>query len=229
MMTDNMRKPWYQTGWGIAIIIIVALLAVWFMYDRHAKKIALSTTHPATETVTPTEHILHGSSWYIPDREQVEEPGKEATHKGIDMYTEGKYEEAKEFLEHGTAEGNADAKALLGKMYIFGYGIVKDVEKGVEYLEDAVEHGSEYAMAELGTLFVEGKHGVEKASDKGLELIRRAMGGSKYYGYLAMAKLYEAGDNVEQSTKKAIEYMEEAGKHGYRFAAEELEKLREKL
>lgn len=223
-----MRKQWYKKSWGIGAIIILILIAVWFIHGKNIKKPIPQTT---IETVAPNERTLHVASEYkyIPDRDLTEEPGKESTIKGISMYAEGKYEEAKAFLEHAAKEGNADAKALLGKMYVYGQGVARDTLKGLEYLEDAAERGSDYAKAELGTLYVEGKEGVEKAGDKGLELIHRAIENGKYYGYLAMAKLHAAGEGVEQSSEKAIEYLKQAGEHGYRYAAEEIEKLKEKL
>jgi len=224
MADEAVKKPWYKSGLGIAILVIVLLSALGLFYKREMRQ----SDEPVQEAIP--EITQSDNSRGIPlDEDTVEEPGKQDTIEGIKMYMEEKYEEAKDFLEKAAEEGNADAKALLGKMYIFGHGVVKDTKKGLEYLEDAVERGSSYAMSELGTLYIHGKDGVEHAADKGMELINRAIGHGKYYGYLAMAKLYEAGESVEQSTEKAISYLEQAGENGYRYAKDEIEKLREKL
>lgn len=228
-MSDKARRK----RWLIWVVIIIALLSVLYIYKRQKwEKIEVppaqhqeSSSEYKMEEITP----MFGMSSTVPDEDELTEPGKAAAKEGVSLYMKEKYEEAKEFLERAAEEGNADAKALLGKMYILGRGVGKDVEKGLDYLEDAAERGSSYAMSELGMLYIEGRHGVEKAADKGLSLIHRSIEAGKYYGYLAMAKLHAAGESVEHSIEKAIEYLKQAGERGYKYAAEEIEKLKEKL
>lgn len=232
MADNNQNKPANKKVWIIAAIVIVVLLA--FVSTRKKEEKREVETPAITQQESETRD--NGAENRIGDRydlllneDDIEEPGKTAASEGINLYVKEKYEEAKEFLEKAAEEGNADAKALLGKMYVSGHGVVQDMKKGLEYLEDAVERGSSYAMAELGLLYAEGKHGVEKAADKGVELIKRSIEAGKYYGYLAMAKLHLMGEGVEHSVEKAVDYLKQAGEHGYKHAAEEIEKLKEKL
>lgn len=233
MADESMNEKSRKKLWLILVIGIIALLSVLYIYKKDKwEKIEVppvqnqeSSGEYRMEEITSV--YVRGDT--VPDEDDLSEPGKEAAKEGIRLYAKEKYEEAKEFLERAAEEGNADAKALLGKMYVLGRGVGQDVKKGIDYLEDAAERGSSYAMSELGVLYVEGRHGVEKAADKGMSLIRRSMESGKYYGYLAMAKLHAAGESVELSIEKAIEYIKEAGERGYKFAAEEIEKLKEKL
>lgn len=230
MAYENMNAG--RKRWAILVVVIIALLSLLYIYKRDKwEKIEVPPVQNQESSEYRMEEInpMFGRDYMVPDEEDLAEPGKEATKEGVSLYVKEKYEEAKEFLERAAEEGNADAKALLGKMYVLGRGVGQDVKKGIEYLEDAAERGSSYAMSELGMLYVEGKHGVEKAADKGLELINRSIESGKYYGYLAMAKLHAVGESVELNIEKAIEYIKQAGEHGYKFAAEEIEKLKEKL
>lgn len=232
MADESMNEKSRKKRWLILVMVIVALLSLLYIYkmDRW-EKIEVPPIQNQESSEYRMEEIspVFGRGGMVPDEDDVTEPAKETTKEGIRLYVKEKYEEAKEFLERAAEEGNADAKALLGKMYIMGHGVGQDVKKGLDYLEDAAERGSSYAMSELGTLYAEGRHGVEKAADKGIALIRRSMESGKYYGYLAMAKLHAAGESVELSIEKAIEYIKQAGERGYKFAAEEIEKLKEKL
>lgn len=227
MADMDMKTPWYKSSMGIAAITIILLLALGVYYWRErTEKQAIITEEAILGTIAQNyQYTLE-----IPmDEDGIVEPGREATLEGIKLYGEEKYESAKAFLEKAIEEGNSDAKALLGKMYVYGHGVAVDTKKGLDYLEDAAEKGSSYAMSELGILYVRGSHGVEHAADKGMALIKRAMEHGKYYGYLAMAELHKAGEGVERSAEKAVHYLEEAGKHGYRYAQEEIVKLKEKL
>lgn len=233
MADENHSCNCGKMRWIAIIAIIIALLGFGYHYMRSRGEIVdvprLANNEAGNGQITVEEFHVEDRLEAVPEGEEIDEPGKQAAQEGIKLYIEKKYEEAKEFLEKAAAEGNADAKALLGKMYVLGQGVVEDVKKGLDYLEDAAERGSSYAMAELGKFYVEGKHGVEKATDKGLEFIKKSIDTGGYYGHLAMARLYELGEGVEHSTEKAVEYLEEAGKKGYKFALEEIEKIKAKF
>lgn len=233
MADESMNEKSRKKRWLVLVIVIIALLSLLYIYKRDKwEKIEVPPIrHQESGGEYKMEEIkpMFGRGDMVPDEDELAEPGESAAKEGVRLYVKEKYEEAKEFLERAAEEGNADAKALLGKMYVMGRGVGQDVEKGLEYLEDAAERGSSYAMSELGMLYVEGRHGVEKAADKGLALIHRSIESGKYYGYLAMARLHAAGESVELSIEKAIEYIKQAGERGYKYAMEEIEKLKEKL
>lgn len=223
-------RKWH---WLAIIAVVIVILILGYHYKKSRGKI---TEIPAIgSNVTGSGHTIEESHLNLkrreimPENENITEPGKHAAQEGIKLYAEEKYEEAKEFLERAAEEGNTDAKALLGKMHVLGHGGAQDVKKGLDYLEDAAERGSAYAMAELGEFYVLGKHGVEKATDKGLALIRKSIDTGGYYGHLAMSRLYAAGEGVEHSVEKATEHVEEAGKRGYKHVLEEVEKIKAKI
>lgn len=229
MSAEKIEISHNKKKWLITIFIIITLLILWSAYKKAVNRHEVVSLNTAENSIIKPSGHLFETGRLAPDMELIEEPGKTNTNEGISMYMENKYENAKDYLERAAEEGNADAKALLGQMYILGRGVVQDTAKGLAHLEDAVKDGSSFAMTELGMLYIEGRHGVEQAFDKGAELINQAIKNGKYYGYLAMAKLYDAGENIEQSTEKAIDYMRQAGEHGYKYAAEEIEKLKAKL
>ena len=57
--------------------------------------------------------------------------------------------QAVELLKESAMRGNAMAKYLLGKLYLQGDKIPKDVEAGKRWLSEAKEDGNEYAKQKL--------------------------------------------------------------------------------
>ncbi len=60
------------------------------------------------------------------------------------------------------AAGFMPAKYGLSKCYLEGLGVAQDVAKGVALLKEAAEWGHIRAIADLGCLYMFGRHGVEK-------------------------------------------------------------------
>lgn len=235
MNAGDLRQKFDGKSWVILLVTVAVLLIIFSFYKKGGRVVRTAEVQPSPPLESGSKErpeeleLMVGRYVLMPEYEKTDEAGNTTAKEGIKLYAEEKYEEAKEFLEKAAEEGHSDAKALLGKMYVFGHGVSKDVKRGIDYLEDAAEHGSSYAAAELGALYVEGRHGVEKAVDKGLNFIRKSIEGSHYYGHLAMARLYEVGEGVEQSTEQAIEHLKAAGERGYKYAADEIDKLRGKI
>ena len=130
MVDETVNKPWYKSGLGIAILVIVLLAVLGLFYKREMRQ----TNEPVQEAVPeitqsnnsrgiPFVMMFKFKKSVQPDEDTVEEPGKQNTNEGIKMYMEekykeakDKYEEAKDSLEKAAEEGKGAAKALLGKL-----------------------------------------------------------------------------------------------------------------
>lgn len=203
------KKKWIP--W-IAIVIL-AVLGIFFY--RHMKGSDEAAVHMTEEPAPVSEMIII-------------EPGGEDLKEGSEHYLQDKYEEAKEALERAAEKGSEEAKGMLGAMYVRGHGVKTDIKKGMEMLEESAKNGSAYAKSTLGRWYVEGKYGLEHMADKGMDMIDEAIDTGKYYGYVAKAKLYEAGEGVEKDFDKAVEFLKEAGERGYKHAKQEIEEIGKK-
>ncbi len=64
---------------------------------------------------------------------------------------------AVELLKEAALRGNSIAKYKLGKMYLKGEEIEKDIAEGLRYLTESAEEGNAYAMCQMGKLYLYGK------------------------------------------------------------------------
>ena len=99
----------------------------------------------------------------LPDDEQAELWFQRAADAGYDFaqYALGKFlqgqnrtNEAVSWYGKAAAQENA---YRLGKLYLEGKDVPKDVQKAVAYLTDSAEHGNQYAQYALGKLYLTGQ------------------------------------------------------------------------
>lgn len=68
------------------------------------------------------------------------------------LYGQKNYAEALKILRELNGQGNAEAQATLGTVYMEGLGVRKDIEKAVEYFKKAIKADNAEAMYKYGTL-----------------------------------------------------------------------------
>ena len=116
------------------------------------------------------------------------------------------------------------AKYKLGKMFLNGDGVEKDIPKAIEWLKQAAAEESEFAEYALGRLYLKGEE-VEKDIVAAEEyLLKAANRGNKYAAYL-LGKEYLYVENFDKNTQKAVEYLELAAEKGFESAEYVLGKL----
>ena len=109
------------------------------------------------------------------------------------------------------------AKYKLGKMFLNGDGVEKDIPKAIEWLKQAALEENEFAEYSLGRLYLKGE-AVEKNIVAAEEyLLKAASRGNKYAAYL-LGKEYLRGDNFGKDVETAVEYLKLAAAKGFEFA-----------
>ena len=109
------------------------------------------------------------------------------------------------------------AKYKLGKMFLNGDGVEKDIQKAVEWMKQAAAEENEFAEYALGRLYLQGKE-VEKDTIAAEEyLLNSASRGNKYAAYL-LGKEYLNGENFVKNVANAEKYLLKAAEHGNKFA-----------
>ena len=120
---------------------------------------------------------------------------------------------AKLFTEAANG-GITVAKYKLGKMFLNGDGVEKDIPKAVEWLKQAALEENEFAEYALGRLYLKGEE-VEKDVFAAEEyLLKSASRGNKYAAYL-LGKEYLSGENFGKDAMKAVEYLELAAEKDF--------------
>ena len=116
------------------------------------------------------------------------------------------------------------AKYKLGKLFLSGDGVEKDIAKAVEWLKQSAAGENEFAEYALGRLYLKGAE-VEKNDVVAEEyLLKAAKHGNKYAEYV-LGKEYLRGENFPKDVQKAIDYLKRAAEKGCDFAEYELGKI----
>lgn len=109
------------------------------------------------------------------------------------------------------------AKYKLGKIFLNGDGVEKDIPKAIEWLKQAATEENEFAEYALGRLYLQGEE-VEKDTVAAEDyLLKSASHGNKYAAYL-LGKEYLRGENFGKDAANAEKYLLKAAEHGNKFA-----------
>ena len=124
---------------------------------------------------------------------------------------------AVEFFIESANFGNTVAKYRLGKMFLQGKVIPKDVEKSLRWLEGAVEDKNPYAEYLLGKTYLKGED-VERNADRAEELLRRAIAQENKYAMYALGKALLDGNGVKKNTEEAVALLAQSADKGMETA-----------
>lgn len=131
---------------------------------------------------------------------------------------------AVKLLTEAANGGITVAKYKLGKLFLSGDGVEKDIAKAVEWLKQSAAGENEFAEYALGRLYLQGKE-IEKDTITAEKYLLKAVSrGNKYAAYL-LGKEYLCGENFDKNTLKAVEYLKLAAEKDFEPAEYVLGKL----
>ncbi len=96
------------------------------------------------------------------------------------LHGEKRVTEAMSWYEKATAQGNPYAAYQLGKLYLTGECIPKDVGKAVQLLKAAAQQGNQYAQYALGKLYLTGQEVPRNQKEADYWLTQSAAQGNEY-------------------------------------------------
>ena len=110
---------------------------------------------------------------------------------------------AVEYLTRSAKQGYTVAKYMLGKLYLRGEDVPKQMLHVLHWLESAVQDDNQYAEYLLGKTFLKGED-IERDTERAESLLRRsAEQGNKYAAY-TLGKAYLDGDILAQNINEAM-------------------------
>lgn len=121
---------------------------------------------------------------------------------------------AVEYLTRSAKQGYTVAKYMLGKLYLKGEDVPKQMLHALHWLESAVKDDNPYAEYLLGKTFLKGVD-IERDTERAESLLRRsAEQGNKYAAY-TFGKAYLDGDVLAQSIDEAVRLLNLSASKGF--------------
>ena len=142
-------------------------------------------------------HYL-GRAWQnglgvLPDDEEAEFWFRQSAKAGVSrsqyalgtlLQEQGRMDEGIVCYKQAADTGNQTAQYHLGKLYLQGNMIPKDITKAERYLTAAAEQGSQYAQYTLGKLYLAGDEIIQDKEQAAYWLTRSAAQGNRYAQFL---------------------------------------------
>lgn len=136
----------------------------------------------------------------------------------IKFLKEQNYRMAFEKLEPLAEGGYPRAQYQLGRLYITGKGVIKDVMQAGYWYELAAHRGNAYAQNELASLYIDGS-GVDRDMDAAMNWLRKA---GKTLPQAAMRLGYYSEHHPDRNKRDLKEAVEAYGQAGQLFITEKL-------
>lgn len=123
-------------------------------------------------------------------------------------------QKAVEYLYNSAKQGYTVAKYLLGKLFLKGEDVPKQINRATYWLESAVQDGSQYAEYLLGKTYLKGED-VERDIEKAGSLLRRSAGKGNRYAAYTLGKAYLDGDILIQDIDEAVRLLTLSADKGF--------------
>lgn len=151
-----------------------------------------------------------------------------ATAAPIDIageaYNKSAHVQAIKLFRPLAAQGNADAQAMLGMMYLKGEGTTRNYPEAMKWLMLSAAQGNASAQNNLGAMHFNGDGVVRNYSDALRWFRLSAMQGDKY-GQTSLAAMYLNGHGVAKDVKEAVKWYRLAAAQGDENAEKALKRL----
>ena len=119
-----------------------------------------------------------------------------------------------EALELMCASGSTDAQYAYGFDLLYGYFQSEDDKKALYWLTKAMDGGHIAAGVEVARIYLNG-WGVEKDTDKGLQILFKYSSSKSKEVHFELGKAYYCGETIEQDYQKALYHFLKAAEQGH--------------
>lgn len=125
---------------------------------------------------------------------------------------------AAKWFQQAAEHGNRYGELNIGEMYVGGYGVNKDEDKGIAWLKKAAAQGSVDAELDLGTEYETG-HAMIRDSQKAAKWYLLAAQHGNPFAQRDIGMFYAKGEGVPRDCVEAYVWLDKAAAHGAPSAA----------
>jgi len=141
--------------------------------------------------------------------------GNEDFERGVALYNEDQYEQARARWEAGEQAGDLDCAMALGTyVYAAGRGAPQSDPKAFEQYMKAARKGHAEGMSVVGSCYLHGM-GVARDRSKGIEWLTKAANAGYTTASAELGDLYADGDLVKKDMKLAAKWHLQAARDGH--------------
>ncbi|MEJ2313170.1 MAG: toll/interleukin-1 receptor domain-containing protein, partial [Gemmatimonadales bacterium] len=123
--------------------------------------------------------------------------------QGVAAYDAQDYAAALPFLVRAAEKDDPEAQYTLGRMYVNGYGVVKDVDRAHELFQASADQGHPGGQVGMGYLYLTGQ-AVEYDDEEAARWYRLAADQGFAAGQASLAFMYQAGRGVAVDTAESV-------------------------
>lgn len=142
---------------------------------------------------------------------------------GLKAAERGDHAAAKALWAPAAERGNPTAQSYLGRLYLMGWGVPKNLTMAASWYRKAADQGNTAAQNNLGTLYANGL-GVPRDQQQAFVLFSKAADAGAMEAYVNVARTYEIGQGVTKNCDLALSWYGKAAKGNYPGAQAALDK-----
>lgn len=139
--------------------------------------------------------------------------GAESLKKGKDFFEKGNRKATYYWIKKSAKTGNLEGIQALGQLYLNGFGVTKDIDKGISLIEEAANKGRAEALNALGIIYQDNKF-VRKDFQKAFEFYRKAAELGLPNAYLNLGMMHGQGTGTALNYAEAMKWFRKAGETG---------------
>ena len=141
-----------------------------------------------------------------------------------EAYNKSVYVQAIRLFRPLAEQGNSDAQAMLGMMYLKGEGTTRSYPDAMKWLLLASSQGNTSALNNLGAMHFNGD-GVTRNYPEAARLFRQSAAKGDKYGQTSLGSMYLNGHGVDKDVKEAVKWYRLAAASGDVNAVNALKRL----
>lgn len=125
------------------------------------------------------------------------------------------------YLKESARKGFVPAHYYLGKLYYLGNDVPKDIDEAEHYLRTAAVNGNPYAAYLLGRIY--SNEPEYRDLNEAVNFFMQSAKAGNSFGYYQLGKIYYyGGENFDNDTSLAMEYLNIAAEQGNQYAIQML-------
>jgi TPR repeat protein len=130
--------------------------------------------------------------------------------------TDEYYEKAVFFLTEAAKQGHDEAQVNLGKMYLWGTGVDKDVKLTIDWWCKSAKQGYDEAEYQLGLIYLKDEH-VTQDYEQAIYWFTRAAEQGHANAQVELGLMFHLGQAIAQDYEKALTWFKKAAEQGDSF------------